>query len=1035
MKFKKVQISAFRIYDNPKDATFDLTSSMGNAASFVSIYAPNGFGKTSFYDAVEFGMTNSIDRFYRRVDELSELANNQEADKFIRNTYSKNPTFVRIETDSELNPIIENKFNKHANQKHDLKLERKSRIVHPFQEVILSQDWISAFLNEEDGESRYKKFVNTPELAEVDNYYRNLKHVFTSFFRKKNDLSQKISEAEKKIQLIDAENLLETVNKQINILVEQYKEELTELSISSSEFDVKTLKDSIADRRISLDRSGEFNDRMNHISTAKSGNDSLLGVESYFSMIDNGKGQNVRLLEIQEFLKKYQTLNELRNEISSFKLNQERNINDQNNIKKILNLFPEYERVTNEIGLKSNKLKDEEKKVSDLEGQESQKKKEEIAIQSELNTVLASLGELNTTKDSIPQMKIQGEQLSLDIQKTEKLIKEKDAESVGYLNEEKETNSVIIELKSQMDNISKDHYLEVSKDDNITYNLVQELTENKNLLVIENDKQSKLEETIKEQQRLNLDITNFIQTGMDIVNNQQTSSCPLCEYPYDNYTELINKITNNKALDDSLKLLLQQKNEVELKVFEITNTLKAKREQLLKIYANRLEVLVSSQQELQSKQEVLKATITNLQNDIKEYKQKKDELYLKLGGLSFEEFVKAIDQKIANANERKTQLQSNLVKYKGELTKLSEQLLNQQALIKLIKEEIHTLESNEKFLEVIQFFNSTFPNLPRSKQLLDGRLSSLITEIDELILTQKGVEGNINVIEKELSKMNKENLEAEKSKIDTELANNNTRLEVYRQYLKSNLDLDLSTFNKKDLITKLDALLNVTKNQLTHVKLLHEEYEKLDKYCDNVWPFIQSEKAKEEIRKTESELEFLTKKVEPILKEERSNTKKYLETRIKDFFHEDLINSLYRKIDPHPDFKTVEFLANFDSDNPRLDVFVRNEKDENKLIPNLYFSTAQINILSLSIFLASALNSKDYQCIFIDDPIQSMDSINVLSTIDLIRSLVVNEGKQIILSTHDENFHNLLKKKMPPELFESKFLELESFGKVKQEAH
>lgn len=1033
MKFKKVEISAFRIYDNPKDATFDLTSKTGNAAGFVSIYAPNGFGKTSFYDAVEFGMTKSIDRFYRRVDELSELANNQEVDKFIRNTYSKNPTFVRIETDSEVNPIIENKFNKRANQRHDLKLERKSRVVHSFQEVILSQDWIAAFLNEEDGESRYKKFVNTPELIEVDNYYRNLKHLSNSFNRKKTALSEVIENAKRKIQIVDDENLLETVNKQINILVEQYKEELTELSLSSSEFDVKTLKDSIADRRISLDRSGEFNDTMNHISTAKSGNDSLLGVESYFSMIDKAKGQNVRLLEIQEFLKKYLTLNELRNEIGSFKLNQERNINDQNNIKKILNLFPEYERISNEIGLKSNKLKDEEKKVSDLEGQESQKKKEEIAIQSELNTVLASLGELNTAKNSIPQMKIQGEQLSLDIQKTEKLIKEKDAESAGCLREEKETNSLIIELKSQVDNISKDHYPEVSKNDNITYNLVQELTDNKNLLVIENDKQSKLEETIKEQQRLNLDITNFIQTGMGIVNNQQTSSCPLCEYTYDTYNELINKITNNKALDDSLKLLLQQKNEIELKVFEITNTLKEKREQLLKVYANRLEVVVSRQQEFQSKHKVLKATITNLQNDIKEYKQKQDELYLKLGGLSFEEFVKDTDQKIANANERKTQLHSNLEKYKGELTKLSEQLLNQQALIKLIKDENHTLESNEKFLEVIQFFNSTFPNQPRSKQLLDERLLSLITEMDELILTQKEVEGNINVLEKELSKVDKENLEAEKSKIDTELASNNTRLEVYRQYLKSNLDLDLSTFNKKDLITKLDALLEETKNQFSHMKLLHEEFEKLDKYCDNVWPFIQSEKAKEEIRKTENELEFLTKKVEPILKKERSNTKKHLETRIKDFFHEDLINSLYRKIDPHPDFKTVEFLANFDSDNPRLDVFVRNEKDENKLIPNLYFSTAQINILSLSIFLASALNSKDYQCIFIDDPIQSMDSINVLSTIDLIRSLVINEGKQIILSTHDENFHNLLKKKMPPELFESKFLELESFGKVKQE--
>jgi exonuclease SbcC len=129
----------------------------------------------------------------------------------------------------------------------------------------------------------------------------------------------------------------------------------------------------------------------------------------------------------------------------------------------------------------------------------------------------------------------------------------------------------------------------------------------------------------------------------------------------------------------------------------------------------------------------------------------------------------------------------------------------------------------------------------------------------------------------------------------------------------------------------------------------------------------------------------------------------------------------------------IPFKANFDAENPRLDVFVRNKNNEEALIPNLYFSTAQINILSLSIFLASALNSKEYQCIFIDDPIQSMDSINVLSTIDLLRSIVLNKKKQIILSTHDENFHKLLKKKMPPNLFKSKFLELEGFGKVKSQ--
>ena len=35
------------------------------------------------------------------------------------------------------------------------------------------------------------------------------------------------------------------------------------------------------------------------------------------------------------------------------------------------------------------------------------------------------------------------------------------------------------------------------------------------------------------------------------------------------------------------------------------------------------------------------------------------------------------------------------------------------------------------------------------------------------------------------------------------------------------------------------------------------------------------------------------------------------------------------------------------------------------------------------------------------DSIQSMDSVNILSTIDLLRSFVLNYNKQIILSTHD----------------------------------
>jgi len=211
--------------------------------------------------------------------------------------------------------------------------------------------------------------------------------------------------------------------------------------------------------------------------------------------------------------------------------------------------------------------------------------------------------------------------------------------------------------------------------------------------------------------------------------------------------------------------------------------------------------------------------------------------------------------------------------------------------------------------------------------------------------------------------------------------------------------------------------------------LIRNELITLENNCNHISEFLQTERTKIKIKTKEDELSFLVSSVRPEIEKERKNAKEFLEKRIKDFFYEKLINKLYSKIDPHPDFKEVKFTPNLDAETPRLDVFVKNKESEN-IIPNLYFSTAQINILSLCIFLASALKSTEYDCIFIDDPIQSMDSINILSTIDLLRSIVVNDKKQIILSTHDENFHNLLKKKMPKELFKSKFLKLESFGKV-----
>jgi len=51
----------------------------------------------------------------------------------------------------------------------------------------------------------------------------------------------------------------------------------------------------------------------------------------------------------------------------------------------------------------------------------------------------------------------------------------------------------------------------------------------------------------------------------------------------------------------------------------------------------------------------------------------------------------------------------------------------------------------------------------------------------------------------------------------------------------------------------------------------------------------------------------------------------------------------------------------------------------------------------------------------------------------LLRSITTDKqiDRQVVISTHDENFFNLLKKKFDPQYYNSKFIEFESYGKLK----
>jgi exonuclease SbcC len=1033
MKFKKVEISAFRIYDDPHNATFDLTAKSGNPAGFVSLYAPNGFGKTSFYDAVEYGMTGSVDRFYLRAEELEKMANLQSIDKFIRHSSSERDTYVKIYTDSDQNPVINRPFYKHGKQRHDLNLDPKKRKVDNFQEVILSQEWISAFLTEHNGEYRYKKFMDIPELAPINNYYTNLKHLLTSYWNKKNNLLENKTEFEKNIQSVSDGNLLETINDQIELLIEKFGDQsFSKISLSTTQEEIKTIKDRIAGKIDSNNREILLIELSGYITVAKSGNESNIGIDTFFQLIENNSKAAAKLLGLQQLLDKFQALERLNVEIEKNKRLQQTYIEDKNLITNAQADFNEYERVDSLLKDKNTTAGKLGESVIRISEQLESLNRVEIEKRGQIETLLRKIEELNLQKTSFPLKKLDYLKIESQIAIQRKYVSSVILDIENNDKVYRDILPLIANLQKVIQEIPQNIFPPVLENDsNVLPPLIQRSKENQQNLFTAKEQLSALESTIEQNQTLNNTIDEFIKAGLSIVHQRQSKECPLCEQEYESYTDLVKKITDNNALNESLKILLAKRSTIEDTILKLSNDLKENTSQLLSFYQRQLDKLIVRRSALSTLIDDLKVRLNDIDADLEQLEQKRVNYSIELDGLSFDDFEKKLEESLKECHKLKDETIPLANENKRLINNANEQLKSTNEQIDLIKKEIEELRLNAKYQFVLDWFKNNYSEQEIKKELLVQKEISLTEQISTINAQRGGLEEKIAVINTELTSFKKENLISDKNDLLKNTQDNDAKIHTYRYFLKDKLDIVVSQMEKATLSTILEDKRIIYDEELRQVRISKEEYKKLERYCENVWPFLQSENAKLELANAIKELEFLEQKVEPILHSERNRTKVYLESRIKNFFHEELINSLYKKIDPHPDFKFVEFKANFEDDIPRLDVFVKNTKDESSLIPNLYFSTAQINILSLSIFLATALNSKEYQCIFVDDPIQSMDSINVLSTIDLLRSLVVNEGKQIILSTHDQNFYNLLQMKMPDNLFESRFIELESFGKVK----
>ena len=124
---------------------------------------------------------------------------------------------------------------------------------------------------------------------------------------------------------------------------------------------------------------------------------------------------------------------------------------------------------------------------------------------------------------------------------------------------------------------------------------------------------------------------------------------------------------------------------------------------------------------------------------------------------------------------------------------------------------------------------------------------------------------------------------------------------------------------------------------------------------------------------------------------------------------------LYQRLNPHPIFGTVKIEVDDKTHELEVEALasIATERLRDVVVsPSEFFSDAQMNALALTVFLAGALRQRwsGFRTILIDDPVQQMDEMNVCAFLDLIRGL--SSQRQFIIFTCSRDFYLLALDKM-----------------------
>ncbi|EMO2485274.1 AAA family ATPase [Citrobacter freundii] len=1035
MKIKKVEIEAFRAYKSRSDGTFDFTNDGDVAANFVAIYAPNGFGKSSFYDAVEWAITNHMARLggeynkanYENAAKITkddnvgqEILRNKYVDKNIR-------TKVVVSTTRPL--PFERKLPKVRSNGRDLRFGDNSQRENDFfRQVILSQDEIDRFLREAKPQERYTKFMESFG-GDIEIARKELSVLINDNKIELNNLNKKReSILEQLKQPIDSSifQKFNSIAVELNKLGENIQ--LPDESFSSQ--DEYALNVSLISRRHELDSSRLTNNR-----TVEALEDRLLKISETELHVRSLAEQNLHLAKLVKGVADADRYQSLLDSYEKCAEDQKTTHMHMTRIIEVIDCIDDFLKIEShllELSTSQKIISEERTKIcAQLAGFETtinQLNKELKAVDDRVAILRKTVDNAGQVYLELANNRARVSNLTQQISKKEISIKI-DKSRLGELNRELTRLS---ELNINDTSLSNGNLgtllLEPTKVEQLTRCYAE-------FDVIESQIQAVhvTQKALSEQMELH---ERLIAIGIDYLSVRPSSICPLCTVPHPSADGLLDKIKGRNLLSE-----LSEENSKKILFFSTRQKeiLKSIQDITQCAIDSKAQLIINLNKELSETDERLTLAgreIYSIEAELKTLEKRTTELENLVWALSHDELVSRIEKEIGELSIKSSKLLEGKALITPQVEMLNESLKEKDSAQQKIASELEGIFSGNIYITVYKYLNENAISSSSLKSHTEKRKLEIEAEIIKCKTTIEFLTEQCAVLQQKMLSdgmwVDFVQLKLQKESLEISVARSQSVINTFYESL-SNLIIIRPEYSLEKVKELIAAKVQDCHLRTKEFDRLSNNINLLIELMSSFKPYIKHTALQKDLMAEEMLIKE-RERVDTTLTAERDAVVDSLKLLINNFFYEDLINSIYKKIDPHPAFKKVEFKADFDSDKPGLNIVVSDEVGE-QISPILYFSAAQTNILSLSVFLASALHAKDDEgnpinVVMIDDPIQSMDSINILSTIDLLRSICVQFDKQIIISTHDENFFALLQRKIPAQIFGSKFLQLEKFGVV-----